>query len=148
VAAAGQGQNREVRFRGGMGILSALVLAVSSATASAHEAPRVNAQQRVFSKTQALDRSQARVQLRITNKRFKEIRRLVCETEISDRWLHAVSQETRTYTEDWFLVIRNFPERTRLRSRKDTVFVQHGELTADPQWQPQGVTVKTSHCHA
>jgi hypothetical protein len=137
-----------VRFRGGIGVLGALALALAPLGASAHEASRVNAQQRVFSKTQTLDRSQARVQLRITNKRFKEINRLVCETKISDRWLHPVTLEVRTYSEDWFLVIRNFPERTRLRSRKDTIFVQHGELTTDPQWQPQGVTVKTPHCHA
>jgi hypothetical protein len=137
-----------VRFRGGIGVLGALALALAPGGASAHEASKVNVQQRVFSKTQALDRSQARVQLRITNKRFNEINRLVCETRISDRWLHPVTQEARTYTEDWFLVIRNFPERTRLRSRKDTISVQHGELTTDPQWQPQGVTVKTPHCHA
>lgn len=137
-----------MRFRGGIGVLGALALALPSGGASAHEASKVNAQQRVFSKTQALDRSQARVQLRITNKRFNEINRLVCQMEISDRWLHPVTQEMREYTEDWFLVIRNFPERTRLRSRKDTIFVQHGELTTDPQWQPQGVTVKTPHCHA
>jgi hypothetical protein len=139
---------RGVRFRGGIGVLGALALALGPVEASAHEAPKVNAQQRVFNKTQALDRSQARVQLRITNKRFKEINRLVCKTEISDRWLHPVTQEIRTYTEDWFLVIRNLPERTRVRSRKDTIFVEHSELTTDPQWQPQGVTVKTPHCHA
>ena len=138
---------RGVRFRGGIGVLGALALALAPGGASAHEASKVNVQQRVFSKTQALDRSQARVQLRITNKRFNEIDRLVCETTISDRWLHPVTQEMRTYTEDWFLTIRNFPERTRLRSRKDTIFVEHGELSTDPQWQPQGVTVKTPHCH-
>jgi hypothetical protein len=139
---------RGMRFRGGIGVLAAVALALAPVGASAHEASKVNDQQRVFSKTQGLDRSQARVQLRITNKRFNEINRLVCETEISDRWLHPVTQEMRTYTEDWFLTIRNFPERTRLRSRKDTIFVQHGELTTDPQWQPQGVTVETPHCHA
>ncbi|MGH2677300.1 MAG: hypothetical protein ACRDHB_02920 [Actinomycetota bacterium] len=136
-----------MRVRVGIGVLGALALALAPVGASAHEASKVNAQQRVFSKSQGLDRSQARVQLRITNKRFNEINRLVCETEISDRWLHPVTQEIRTYTEDWFLVIRNFPQRTRLRSKKDTIFVQHGELTTDPQWQPQGVTIKTTHCH-
>jgi hypothetical protein len=136
------------RHRIRIAVLGVLALVVAPEIASGHEASKLNAQQRVFSKQQALDRSEARVQLRITNKRFDEINRLVCETQISDRWLHPVTQEMRTYSEDWFLVIRNFPARTRLRSRKDTIFVQHGELTADPQWQPQGVTVKTPHCHA
>jgi hypothetical protein len=58
-----------------------------------------------------------------------------------------VTGEARSYSEDWFLTIRNFPARTRLRPVRDTIFVSHPELAADPQWQPQGVTVKTQHCH-
>lgn len=124
------------------------VVALSSVPSAAHESARVNAQQRVLAKHQNLDRSDARVQLVVVNRRPTEIRRLVCETDISDQWLHPVTGEVRTYTEDWFLVIRHFAARTRLRSRKDTIFVSHPELTADPQWQPQGVTVETPHCHA
>lgn len=118
-----------------------------SATASqAHESSRVDAQQRVFSKKQTLDRSEAKVQIQVTNRRNTAIPRLVCETVITDQWTHPTAG-ARTFSEDWFLVIRNVPARTRLRSRKDTIFVSHPELATDPAWQPQGVTVKTQHCH-
>lgn len=130
----------------GLGLVVTLLL--SSGPAGAHDSSRVKVQQRVFSKHQNLDRSDAKVQLQVTNRRIDDIRRLVCQTQISDRWFHPVTQETRMYSEDWFLVIRTFPARTRIRSRKDVIFVGHGELTADPQWQPQGVTVQTPHCHA
>jgi hypothetical protein len=132
-------------------VLALLVVAglvLSSAPSSAHESPRVNAQQRVLAKHQNLDRSDARVQLLVTNRRFDDIRRLKCITVISDRWAHAVTGEIREYREDWFLVIRRFPARTRLRSKKSTIFVSHPELITDPAWQPQGVTVATRHCHA
>jgi hypothetical protein len=130
----------------GLAVVAAVVL--SAQPVLGHESSRVNAQQRVLAKHQNLDRSDARVQLVIANRRFTPIRRLVCTTTISDQWFHPVTGEVRTYTEDWFLVIRRFPARTRLRSQKDTIFVDHPELTADPQWQPQGVTIKTPHCHA
>ncbi|HEX2025272.1 MAG TPA: hypothetical protein VHH92_02640 [Actinomycetota bacterium] len=130
----------------GLALVAAVIL--GGQPALGHESARVNAQQRVFAKHQNLDRSDARVQLQITNRRFTPIRRLVCTTVISDQWHHPVTGEVRKYSEDWFLVIRRFPARTRLRSQKDTIFVNHPELTADPLWQPQGVTVKTPHCHA
>jgi hypothetical protein len=123
-------------------------LVLSSSPAAAHESPRINAHQKVLAKHQNLDRSDARVQLLITNRRFDDIRRLTCTMLISDRWAHATTGEVREYSEDWFLVIRRFPARTRLRSKKDTIFVSHPELTTDPAWQPQGVTVVTRHCHA
>jgi hypothetical protein len=130
----------------GPAVLVAVV--VSSSPSVAHKSEGVKAQQRVFAKHQNLDRSDARVQLRVANRRFRPIRRLVCETEITDKWFHPVTGEVRTYSEDWFLTVRNFPERSRLLSRKDTIFVAHSDLTTDPQWQPQGVTVRTRHCHA
>jgi hypothetical protein len=126
----------------------AAAVATGAQPATGHESSRVNAQQRLFAKHQNLDRSDARVQLQIANRRFAPLRRLTCTTVISDQWFHPLTGEVRTYREDWFLVIRNFPPRTRLRSRKSTIFVQHPELTSDPQWQPQGVTVTTPHCHA
>jgi hypothetical protein len=136
-----------VRFRVVVGLAVFVAVVLSSSPSVAHKSQGVKAQQRVFAKHQNLDRSDARVQLLVTNRRFRPIRRLVCETEISDKWFHPVTGEVRTYTEDWFLTIRNFPERSRLRSRKDMIFVEHVELTTDPQWQPQGVTVRTRHCH-
>jgi hypothetical protein len=137
-----------MRTRPILGLVLVAAVVLSAQPALGHESARVNAQQRVLAKHQNLDRSDARVQLVIANRRFTPIRRLVCTTTISDQWFHPVTGEVRTYTEDWFLVIRRFPARTRLRSQKDTIFVGHPELTADPQWQPQGVTVKTPHCHA
>ena len=136
-----------MRFRVFLAALLVGGLVLSATVSTAHEAPRVNAQQRIFSKHQNLDRSDAKVQLVVTNRRFTRISRLVCETEISDQWQHPATGEVRKYSEDWFLVIRNVPPRTRLRSRKDVIFVNHPELTADPTWVPQGVTVKTRHCH-
>jgi hypothetical protein len=121
-------------------------LVLSATLSAAHEAAKVNAQHRVFSKEQALDRSKAKVQIQVTNRRVTSIPRLVCETVITDRWAHPTAG-TREFSEDWFLVIRNVPPRTRLRSRKDTIFVSHPELAADPAWQPRGVTVSTEHCH-
>lgn len=136
-----------MRFRIVVGLTVLLAVVLESGPSVAHRSSGVKAQQRVFAKHQNLDRSDARVQLLVSNRRFRPIRRLVCETDISSKWFHPVTGEVRTFTEDWFLTIRNFPERTRLRSRKDTIFVGHPELTTDPQWQPQGVTVKTPHCH-
>jgi hypothetical protein len=137
-----------MRTRPILGLALVAAVALSAQPAAGHESARVNAQQRVLAKHQNLDRSDARVQLVVANRRFTPIRRLVCTTTISDQWFHPVTGEVRTYSEDWFLVIRRFPARTRLRSQKDTIFVGHPELTTDPQWQPQGVTVKTPHCHA
>lgn len=137
-----------MRVRLGLAVAVVAALVLTSWPVAAHESSRVNAQQKVFGKTQNLDRSTARVRLQVTNRRFTRIRRLVCETVISDRWAHPATGEVREYEEDWFLVIRNFDARTRVRSRKSTISVSHPELTADPSWQPQGVTVKTKHCHA
>jgi hypothetical protein len=137
-----------MRVRLGFAVVMVAALVLSSWPAAAHESSRVNAQQRVFGKNQTLEESTARVQLRVTNRRFTRIRRLVCETVISDRWAHPTTGEVREFSEDWFLVIRNFQPRTRVRSRKSTISVSHPELTTDPSWQPQGVTVKTKHCHA
>jgi nitrogen fixation protein len=133
--------------RGVLALVVAGGLVLSSTASTAHEARKVNAQQRVFSKHQSPDRSRAKVQIRVTNRRFTAIPRLACETIISDRWTHAVTGEVREFGEDWFLVIRNVPPRTRLHSRKDVIFVSHPELAADPSWLPQGVTVRTRHCH-
>lgn len=136
-----------MRLRGFLALLVVGGLILPASATTAHEARRVKSQQRVFSKHQNLDRSDAKVQIRVTNRRFTSIPRLACETVISDRWTHAVTGEVREFSEDWFLVIRNVPPRTRLRSRKDVIFVSHAELAADPAWQPQGVTIKTPHCH-
>jgi hypothetical protein len=134
-----------MRVRLGALIVAGSVL-LSASTSVAHEASGVNAQQRVFSKKQNLDRSVAKVQLQVTNRRQSRIPRLVCETVITDRWVHPVAGPEE-FSEDWFLVIRNVPARTRLRSKKDTIFVSHPQLAADPTWEPRGVTVKTPHCH-
>jgi hypothetical protein len=136
-----------MRTRIGLGLLVTLLLLLPASTVTAHRSPGIRAHQRVFAKTQALDRSEARVQLRLTNRRFQSVR-LVCETIISDKWFHPTTGETRTYSEDWFLQYNNFPARTRGKSKKDVLSVEHPELAADPAWQPQGVTVKTPHCHA
>jgi hypothetical protein len=134
-----------MRVRLGALIVAGIVL-LSAGASSAHEAAGVNAQQRVFSKKQNLDRSVAKVQLQVTNRRQTRIPRLVCETVITDRWAHPTAGPAE-FSEDWFLVIRNVPARTRLRSRKDTIFVSHPQLAADPAWEPRGVTIKTRHCH-
>jgi hypothetical protein len=136
-----------MRFRHALDVAVVVGLVLPWMPAGAHEARRVNAQQRVFSKHQRPARSNAKVQIRVTNRRFTPIPRLACETVISDRWAHAATGEVREFREDWFLVVRNVPPRTRLHSRKDVIFVSHPEVAADPAWQPRGVTVETRHCH-
>jgi hypothetical protein len=136
-----------LRARNGIGLLVTAALLLPAYPATGHTSSGIKAQQRVLAKHQNLDRSEARVQLRLTNRRFQSVR-LVCETIISDKWFHPTTGETRTYSEDWFLQYNNFPARTRGKSKKDVLSVEHPELAADPAWQPQGVTVKTPHCHA
>lgn len=136
-----------MRARIGIGLLVTVALLAPAYPATAHTSAGIKAQQRVLAKHQNLDRSDARVQLRLTNRRFSDVA-LVCKTVIMDEWFHPTTGEIRTFSEDWFLGYRKFPARTRGRSLKSVIFVEHPELTADPAWQPRGVFVETQHCHA
>jgi hypothetical protein len=136
-----------LRARNGIGLLVTAALLLPAYPASAHTSSGIKAQQRVLAKHQNLDRSDARVQLRLTNRRFSDVA-LVCKTVIMDEWFHPTTGEIRSYSEDWFLGYRRFPARTRGRSLKSIIYVEHPELTADPAWQARGVFVETQHCHA
>lgn len=125
------------------GLMVLVVLAPS--VSSAHKSRGLTVRQRVLSTNQTLSRSEARIKHLIINRRSQPVRGK-CTAVIEGRWTHSVTLENRSYTEDWFLKIRKLFPGQKLRA-SGTIFVEHPELTTDPAWQPQGVSVKTTHCH-
>jgi hypothetical protein len=119
-----------------------MVLVPSVSTA--HK-PGLAVRQRVLSTNQTLESSEARIKHTIVNRRSQPVRGR-CTAIIEGRWTHPTTLENRSYKEDWFLRIRSLQPGQRLKA-SGTIFVEHPELAADPAWQPQGVTVKTKHCH-
>jgi hypothetical protein len=127
-------------------VLVAAALVLSTASVGAHESPGIDVRQRVFYTSQSLDKSKAKVGHRVHNRRSNDVY-LKCIIFIRAKWFHPVTGETRMYDQKFFLVRYAVEERSRFKVR-GTIFVKHGELIGDPQWQPQGVTVETPHCHA
>ena len=125
-------------------LLAGLVVLVP-AVSSAHKSPRLKVRQRVMSTNQTPQRSEASIKHTIINRRSQVVRGR-CTAVIEGRWSHPTTLENRTYTEDWFLRIRKLFPGQKLRAG-GTIFVEHPDIAADPAWQPQGVTVKTTHCH-
>lgn len=126
-------------------ILATVLVVLAPSVSTAHKSPGLTVRQRVLSTNQTLDRSEARIKHTIINRRSRPIRGR-CTAIIEGRWTHPTTLENRTYTEDWFLKIRKLFPGQKLRA-SGTIFVDHPDIAADPTWQPQGVTVKTKHCH-
>jgi hypothetical protein len=126
-------------------IVVAGLMVLAPSVSSAHKSPGLTVRQRVLSTDQTLQRSEARIKHTIINRRSDPVRGK-CTAIIEGRWTHPTTLENRTYTEDWFLKIRKLFPGQKLRA-SGTIFVEHPDLVADPAWQPQGVTVKTKHCH-
>jgi hypothetical protein len=129
--------------RFGVVLATALMVLVPSVS-TAHK-PGLAVRQRVLSTNQTLESSEARIKHTIVNRRSQPVRGR-CTAIIEGRWTHPTTLENRSYKEDWFLKIRSLQPGQRLKA-SGTIFVEHPELAADPAWQPQGVTVKTKHCH-
>lgn len=126
-------------------LLVAGLLVLAPSTSSAHKSSRLTVRQRVRSTNQTPQRSQANIKHTIINRRNEPVRGK-CTAIIEGRWSHPTTLENRTYEEDWFLRIRRLFPGQKLRA-SGTIFVDHPDIAADPAWQPQGVTVKTPHCH-
>jgi hypothetical protein len=126
-------------------LLIAGLVALAPSVSSAHKSARLTVRQRVRSTNQTPQRSEARIKHIIINRRNVPVRGR-CIAVIGGRWLHPTTLENRVYTEDWFLRIRKLFPGQKLRA-SGTIFVDHPDIAADPLWQPQGVTVKTTHCH-
>ena len=126
-------------------LLVAGLVVVAPSISSAHKSPRLTVRQRVLSMNQTPQRSEANIKHTIINRRPEPVRGR-CTAVIEGRWSHPTTLENRTYREDWFLRIRKLFPGQKLRAR-GTIFVDHPDIAADPAWQPQGVTVKTTHCH-
>jgi hypothetical protein len=131
-------------LRSGVILATALVVLAPSVS-TAHKSPRLTVRQRVLSTNQTLESSEARIKHTIINRRSQPIRGR-CTAVIEGRWTHPTTLENRSYEEDWFLKIRKLFPGQKLRA-SGTIFVEHPDIAADPAWQPQGVTVKTKHCH-
>lgn len=131
-------------LRSGVILATALVVLAPSVS-TAHKSPRLTVRQRVLSTNQTLESSEARIKHTIINRRSQPIRGR-CTAVIEGRWTHPTTLENRSYQEDWFLKIRKLFPGQKLRA-SGTIFVEHPDIAADPAWQPQGVTVKTKHCH-
>jgi hypothetical protein len=125
-------------------LISGLVV-LAPAVSSAHKSPGLTVRQRVLSSNQTPQRSEAKIKHTIINRRNAPVRGR-CIAVIEGRWSHPTTLENRTYNEDWFLKIRKLFPGQKLRAG-GTIFVEHPDIAADPAWQPQGVTVKTKHCH-
>jgi hypothetical protein len=125
-------------------VLGALMLSPSSS--SAHKSSGIKVGLQVSSKTQNLDRSEAHVRAVVKNRRSEDVSGRRCVLLIRAQWFHPVTGEIRIFTEDWFMNFGRIRAGRNLRF-VDTIYVEHAELTADPQWQPQGVRVKNPHCH-
>ena len=126
-------------------LLIAGLVVLAPTVSSAHKSARLTVRQRVRSTNQTPQRSEANIKHIIINRRNVPIRGR-CIAIIEGRWLHPTTLENRVYTEDWFLRIRKLFPGQKLRA-SGTIFVDHPDIAADPAWQPQGVTVKTTHCH-
>jgi hypothetical protein len=131
-------------LRSGVILATALVVLAPSVS-TAHKGPGLTVRQRVLSTNQTLESSEARIKHTIINRRSQPIRGR-CTAVIEGRWTHPTTLENRSYQEDWFLKIRKLFPGQKLRA-SGTIFVEHPDIAADPAWQPQGVTVKTKHCH-
>lgn len=131
-------------LRSGVILATALVVLAPSVS-TAHKSPGLTVRQRVLSTNQTLESSEARIKHTIINRRSQPIRGR-CTAVIEGRWTHPTTLENRSYQEDWFLKIRKLFPGQKLRA-SGTIFVEHPDIAADPAWQPQGVTVKTKHCH-
>ena len=127
------------------GVVLATALVVLAPSVSTALKPGLAVRQRVLSTNQTLESSEARIKHTIVNRRSQPVRGR-CTAIIEGRWTHPTTLENRSYKEDWFLKIRNLQPGQKLKA-SGTIFVEHPELAADPAWQPQGVTVKTKHCH-
>jgi hypothetical protein len=126
-------------------LLVAGLVVLAPSISCAHKSSRLTVRQRVRSTNQTPQRSQANIKHTIINRRNEPIRGK-CTAVIEGRWSHPTTLENRTYKEDWFLRIRKLFPGQKLRA-SGTIFVDHPDIAADPAWVPQGVTVKTTHCH-
>ena len=126
-------------------ILATALVVLAPSVSTAHKSPGLKVRQRVLSTDQTHQRSEARIKHTVINRRSQPIRGR-CTAIIEGRWTHPTTLENRTYKEDWFLKIRKLFPGQKLRA-SGTIFVDHPDIAADPAWQPQGVTVKTKHCH-
>jgi hypothetical protein len=126
-------------------LLVAGLLVLAPSISSAHKSSRLTVRQRVRSTNQTPQRSEANIKHTIINRRNEPIRGR-CTAVIEGRWSHPTTLENRTYKEDWFLKIRRLFPGQKLRA-SGSIFVDHPDIAADPAWVPQGVTVKTTHCH-
>ncbi|MGH2546782.1 MAG: hypothetical protein ACRDHJ_07905 [Actinomycetota bacterium] len=127
------------------GVVLATALVVLAPSGSTAHKPGLSVRQRVLSTNQTLESSEARIKHTIVNRRSQPVRGR-CTAIIEGRWTHPTTLENRSYKEDWFLKVRNLQPGQKLKA-SGTIFVEHPELAADPAWQPQGVNVKTKHCH-
>ena len=126
-------------------LLIAGLVVLAPSVSSAHKSARLTVHQRIRSTNQTPQRSKANIKHIIINRRNVPVRGR-CIAVIEGRWLHPTTLENRVYNEDWFLRIRKLLPGQKLRA-SGTIFVDHPDIAADPAWQPQGVTVKTTHCH-
>lgn len=126
-------------------ILATALVVLAPSVSTAHKSPGLTVRQKVRSTNQTLDRSSANIKHTIINRRNQPVRGK-CTAIIEGRWTHPTTLENRSYKEDWFLKIRKLFPGQKLRA-SGTIFVEHPDIAADPAWQPQGVTVKTKHCH-
>lgn len=126
-------------------ILATALVVLAPSVSTAHKSPGLTVRQKVRSTNQTLDRSSANIKHLIINRRNQPVRGK-CTAIIEGRWTHPTTLENRSYKEDWFLRIRKLFPGQKLRA-SGSIFVEHPDIAADPAWQPQGVTVKTKHCH-
>jgi hypothetical protein len=126
-------------------LLIAGLVVLAPSISSAHKSPRLTVRQRVLSTNQTPQRSEANIKHTLINRRSVPIRGR-CTAVIEGRWFHPTTLENRTYTATWFLRIPKLFPGQKLRA-SGTIYVDHPDIALDPAWQPQGVTVKTTHCH-